>query len=762
MKYNQYSYMPKSIQTAEKELQKLGFFLSRKKTNKENLAQFIKQVYFQQSDSDYLFQTIIADKQTTFKEFWDSSQGLTETIFYWVASQLLDFIPFSDFQDAFSFLKEKQFPVCYQENHFLITLYHLLGSRTKNGNILLDKLISQGFLPADNTYHFFNGKSLATFNTSNLIRETIYVEAPLDTDKDGLLDLIKVNIIRPKTKVKLPVIMTASPYHEGTNDWAADKRLHQMEGTLAVKQSQEITVKDPGFKPRSVHTADLPISRAEETFSYINSYSLNDYLLARGFANIYVSGIGTKGSDGFMTSGDYTQIESFKSVIDWLNGRANAYTDHKRRKKAVADWTNGLVATTGKSYLGTMSTGLATTGIKELKVIIAESAISSWYDYYRENGLVCSPGGYPGEDLDVLTELTYSRNLAAGDYLQNNQWYQKMLAEQTEQIDRTSGDYNQFWHERNYLPQAHKIQAHVVYTHGLQDWNVKPNQVYQIFKALPQQVQKHLFLHQGSHVYLHNWQSIDFRESMNALLTAELLGYQNHFQLPEIIWQDNTQEQTWKSLNKWGEDQTKILPLGKHLQTIENHYPEDTFKDYSKQYSTFKEALFAGQANAALIDYTVEEDLLISGQIKLTIRLKSSSNKGLLSVQLLDWGSKKRLTDIPRILEADSIDNGQNFSREALRELPFKETAYRVITKSVLNLQNRHKLLTIEPVIPDEWMTFTLLLQPSIYQLKKGDTLRLLLYTTDFEHTIRDNSHYHLTIDMEKSSLAIPKIDKSL
>ena len=50
----------------------------------------------------------------------------------------------------------------------------------------------------------------------------------------------------------------------------------------------------------------------------------------------------------------------------------------------MADWTNGLVATTGKSHLGTMSTGLATTGIKELKVIIAESAISSWYDYYRE------------------------------------------------------------------------------------------------------------------------------------------------------------------------------------------------------------------------------------------------------------------------------------------------------------------------------------------------------------------------------------------
>ena len=65
-----------------------------------------------------------------------------------------------------------------------------------------------------------------------------------------------------------------------------------------------------------------------------------------------------------------------------------------------ADWSNGKVATTGLSYLGTMSNGLASTGVDGLEVIIAEAGISSWYNYYRENGLVTSPGGYPGEDFD--------------------------------------------------------------------------------------------------------------------------------------------------------------------------------------------------------------------------------------------------------------------------------------------------------------------------------------------------------------------------
>ncbi|MGC4441816.1 CocE/NonD family hydrolase C-terminal non-catalytic domain-containing protein, partial [Streptococcus suis] len=49
-----------------------------------------------------------------------------------------------------------------------------------------------------------------------------------------------------------------------------------------------------------------------------------------------------------------------------------------------------------------------------------------------------------------------------------------------------------------------------------------------------------------------------------------------------------------------------------------------------------------------------------------------------------------------------------------------------------------------------------LVLQPTIYRLEKGDTLRLLLYTTDFEHTIRDNSDYHLSIDLDKSGLILP------
>lgn len=756
MKYNQFSFIPRPIAIAEQELQALGFDITHQQADKKALENFCRKIFFNYKDTDYPLRQLIADFETDLLTFFNSERPLTADIFYTISLQLLGFIPHVDFTNTTDFLEKIAFPINYQKGHILEALYHLLVSRQKSGMTLLDDLISKGLIPVDNDYHFFNGKSLATFDTTDLIREVVYVQSPLDTDQDGQLDLIKVNIIRPKTSHQLPTMMTASPYHQGTNVVANDKKLYKMEGDLAVKPARTINVETRDFEPLAVPDVDLPVGESEERFNFIDPYTLNDYFLARGFANIYVSGVGTAGSDGFMTSGDYAQVESFKAVIDWLNEKAIAFSSHRRDRKVVADWASGLVCTTGKSYLGTMSTALATTGVEGLKVIIAESAISSWYDYYRENGLVCSPGGYPGEDLDVLTELTYSRNLLTGDYLRNNAHYQELLDEQSAQLDRASGDYNQFWHDRNYLPHADKVKATCVFTHGLQDWNVKPRHIFNIFNALPDTVEKHAFLHHGEHVYMHNWQSIDFRESMNTLLSEKMLGQDNHFTLPTLIWQDNSQEQAWTSLAEFGSNNQATLALGTDQKIIDNHYAKAEFERYSKNFRTFKSNLFAGKTNAICLDLPIEHNCHINGQITLHLTVKSSENKGILSAQVLDYGEKKRFKDAPSVLDLYTIDNGRNFSREALKELPFTKTKERVITKGVLNLQNRTGLLTIEDIVPNEWMTIDFILQPSIYKLEKGDTLRVLLYTTDFEHTIRNNSNYILTIDLDQSSIELP------
>ena len=759
MRFNQFSYLPVSHSQVLRELSQLGLKLVLEQSSKKQLEQFVRWSFFtynNNNNTDYALSTLAADRETDLLSFFQSDKELTADIFYTVVFQLLGFNFLIDFGDAEQFRKETGFPIIYGD--LIENLYQLLNTRTKKGNTLIDQLVSDGLIAEDNHYHYFNGKSLATFSSHDVIREVVYVESRVDTDKDGLPDLVKVSIIRPRYDGQIPAVMTASPYHQGTNDKASDKALYKMEGELEIKPPHTIELEKPKLNlVEPLGQAEL-VSEAEEKLTHINSsYTLNDYFLPRGFANLYVSGVGTKDSQGLMTNGDYQQIEAYKNVIDWLNGRCRAFTDHTRKRQIKADWSNGKVATTGISYLGTMSNGLATTGVDGLEVIIAEAGISSWYNYYRENGLVTSPGGYPGEDFDSLAELTYSRNLLAGDYIRANEAHQADLEKVKEQLDRKTGDYNQFWHDRNYLLNAHKVKAEVVFTHGSQDWNVKPLHVYQMFHALPDNIRKHLFFHHGAHVYMNNWQSIDFRESMNALLSKKLLGLDSGYKLPTVIWQDNTAPQTWQILDNFGkEDKLHTFSLGTEEKVIQNQYDQKDFERYGKTYQTFNTELYQGKANQITIDLPVSQDIHLNGRVELKLRVKSSTNKGLLSAQLLELGQKKYLQPYPAVQSVRTIDNGRYHMLENLCELPFNPSPQRVITKGYLNLQNRTNLLMIEEIQPNEWMDFKLELQPTIYKLKEGDTLRLVLYTTDFEITIRDNTDYHLTVDLAQSTITIP------
>ncbi|MGT2667218.1 Xaa-Pro dipeptidyl-peptidase [Streptococcus rifensis] len=756
MRYNQFSYTPVSKEQMLEELQELGFALSVDQSDKANFETFVRKTFFNYQDTDYPLSTLLADEKTDLLDFFQSDAPLTPDIFYQVTLQLLGFVPGVDYNNLTEFLDQLNFPIIFGD--VINNIYHLLNTRKKSGNTLIDHLVAQDLIPQDNTYHFFNGKVLSTFTTHDLIREVVYVESGLDTDDDGEIDLVKVNIIRPRFKGKLPTIITNSPYQQGINDVASDKALYKMTGDLQEKENNQITVSEPRQPELLAGTAPAAETfAAEETFTYQGRFTtINDYFLSRGMANIYVSGIGTLGSQGMMTSGDYRQIQSFKAVIDWLNGRAVAFTSHRRDKQVLATWSNGKAATSGISYLGTLSTGLATTGVDGLEVIMAEAGIASWYDYYRENGLVVSPGGYPGEDLDSLAELTYSKSLQAGDFLKTKDAHKAFIAQMAKDLDRETGDFNQFWQDRNYLPHIDKIKAEVVYTHGLQDWNVKPVHVYNVFKRLLPETKKHLFLHLGEHVYMNNWQSIDYRESMNALLSQRLLGHDSTYTLPEVIWQDNTALQTWQTLDNFGSGEQVTLSLGDGEASIENQYTEETFARYDKDFNAFKQDLFMDKANQVTVDLTLEEDLFLNGPLRLDLRVKSSISKGFISTQVLDFGPAKRITSIPMPIAPRSVDNGRNFAQEDLRELAMPETPHRVVTKGHLNLQNRTDLMTVEPVTPDTWMSVSFELQPTVYKFKKGDSLRIVLYTTDFEHTVRDNHSWQITIDLAKSQIHLP------
>ena len=105
-----------------------------------------------------------------------------------------------------------------------------------------------------------------------------------------------------------------------------------------------------------------------------------------------------------------------RRVVDWLCGRGKGYTTREGNEEVDAYWSTGKVGMTGTSYNGTIPLAAATTGVDGLQAIIPIAPNTSYYHYYRSNGLVRSPGGYLGEDVDVLFDFIHSGEESKREY----------------------------------------------------------------------------------------------------------------------------------------------------------------------------------------------------------------------------------------------------------------------------------------------------------------------------------------------------------
>ncbi|MFK5290555.1 CocE/NonD family hydrolase, partial [Lactococcus lactis] len=240
MRFNHFSIVDKNFDEQLAELDQLGFRWSVFWDEKKILKDFLIQ-----SPTDMT--VLQANTELDVIEFLKSSIELDWEIFWNITLQLLDFVPNFDFEigKATEFAKKLNLPqrdVEMTTETIISAFYYLLCSRRKSGMILVEHWVSEGLLPLDNHYHFFNDKSLATFDSSLLEREVVWVESPVDTEQKGKNDLIKIQIIRPKSTEKLPVVITASPYHLGINEKANDLALHEMNVDLEKKDSHKIHV----------------------------------------------------------------------------------------------------------------------------------------------------------------------------------------------------------------------------------------------------------------------------------------------------------------------------------------------------------------------------------------------------------------------------------------------------------------------------------------------------------------------------------------
>ena len=800
MKINQFAYVPTDHHTIVKELADVHFLTAQTKKMADPVMlyrQFLLKFFIEKQSLATRIQKVanlMATPTLNAYEFTTTQAAVSKLAFYNVGLQLLGFEVGLDFElnDPFSAMKKYRLPMAVVDdtldrNQVIDAWYKLLNTRTKFGQTLIDYLAGQGyyhqFFGTDELKRplIFNGKSQAVFDTTQLIRDVVYVEAPLDNDHDGKRDLLKAEIIRPgetENGLKVPVIFTASPYDQGTNDHQADQMTHDVnQEKLTRKQPNHLSYDDVKF---DYDNHDLPEPRtikdtnkvAEESFVKTWTYSLNDYFLARGFAVVYSSGVGTKDSDGVRTTGTPDETISATSVIEWLHGDRTAFTNRSDQIAIPAWWSNGNVGMTGRSYLGTLSTAAAMTGVDGLKTAVVEAGISNYYDYYRENGLVVAPGGFQGEDTDVLGELTFSREQSAADYLKIKDTWLAQLKKLTAGQDRVTGSYNSFWDNRNLLKNVN-IKADMLLVHGLNDWNVKLSHVYKLRNTLKnEKITQKLVLHQGQHEYLNNFRSVDFTDIVNLWLTNKLLAVDNQANqiVPDVLVQDNAEPETWNTYKDWGGN-VKEIPLDDKRWTDlnENHsfsdqLPDDLFKDYIENTKKWQKALFTknhsklDKHSIKLVSEPLDQDITVDGRATITLRAASSADLGLLSAALVDYGVEKRLTAVPQILSAQQIITGYQWRKDDLKEfLPEKKaSAYKKFTDAHMNMQNRTNNYQSDDLKPGQYSNFTIAFQPTFWRLLKGHQLGLIIYATDMDYTIRSNQDISYTVDLSASKIELP------
>jgi len=315
-------------------------------------------------------------------------------------------------------------------------------------------------------------------DSTQVIKQSLWVETNFDSDRDGKLDRVHVQVTRPgaaeKAGLKIPTLLLSSPYIGPTNGNAVNWDVHQELGAPSPPRT------NPPFR---AYSDTMRLSQGPTQW------------VSRGFAAVTVENSGTGLSAGCPTVGDSIENITPKFAIDWLNGRVKGYTTIDGPVEVSATlWSSGKVGMTGTSYEGTMPLAAAVTGVAGLEAIIPMSPNTSQYRYYRSNGLVRSPGGYLGEDIHELYDFIHSGRVREPcDQI----WRDGIMAQQA---DRQTGDFNQFWADRDQTPLLKNVKAAVLFAHGFNDWNVMPEHTIRMWDALKKlNPSAKLYMHQGGH-----------------------------------------------------------------------------------------------------------------------------------------------------------------------------------------------------------------------------------------------------------------------
>jgi X-Pro dipeptidyl-peptidase len=580
-----------------------------------------------------------------------------------------------------------------------------------------------------------NGVTQPVFSYADAIREHVFVESPVDTDGDGRRDRVNVDIIRPKETeqgLKVPVIMDESPYYDN----------------LGRGNESERKTYDAAGNPLK-----FPLF-------------YDNYFVPRGYAFLAVDMVGTTRSDGCPTSGGKGDVLGGKAVVDWLNGRARAFRPDGSRVRAT--WTTGKVGMIGKSYDGTLPNAVAATGVKGLVTIVPISAISSWYDYSRMNGVVYFLNEEPGL-ADVVDTDPPAKCAAVNAAMDVGE-------------DDATGNYNAFWDERNYregtIAQAAKVRASVFAVHTVNDLNVKPNHFSTWWRALAANgVPRKVWIAQYGHV-----DPFDFRRDVWVATLHKWFDFWLQGVPNDVMRQPRADVETgpdqWITQSDWpapgavpitlrpGADGSLGLRPAAAGQTA-------TYTDAAGDsgFGIGEDDMVADPTTAqphrlAYVSAPIPADMRLSGTPTATMRISLDKPDANLTALLVDYGDDTRVDYLGpgsgiRTLGTEDCWGASTPTDDACYRQTQTRTAdapLNVVARGWMDAQNRVSLSSPTPLSPGQSYQISWQTLPQDYVFKAGHRLGLIFAGTDRDLNTDTPSGARVTVDLARSGITVPLV----
>ncbi len=627
------------------------------------------------------------------------------------------------------------------------------------------------------------GKTQAVFSYKDAIRETVYIQSLIDEDGTPGRDLIATDIIRPKESGKsfrVSSIYEMSPYYQN---------IHGTPGPLQLGRGNEHEVKE------------------EEDGDYMPEFFplyYDNFFVPRGYAFIAQDMPGTRNSEGCMTLGGDGELAAAKATMRWLNGKGKAFTYDElgMRQEVKANWSNGKAGMVGKSYDGTIANAAISMGLPGLRTVVPNGGISRWYDYMFNHGVQ-----YQGNTLTAPLFTYYIDQPPPDDEERLADWVAATFGQGTvcealgtavvAEAGNSEGSYTPFWQERDYLrdpkerpanidPQvfpsrADNVKTSVFVVHGINDWNVKPQNWFQWWKHLTRAgVATKMWLSQTGHVDPFDFRREKWVSTLHAWMDRWLYGIENGI-MGEPAVDIERKPGKWATYPTWPSRRRRMVSLwfgpkeGERLGTLSRSRAAEgktqSYVDSQPDRSSYESYVVENPKTEKperllFLTNKLNRDVRVSGQFKVWLTARVDRVDTNFTYYLVDYGKGLRVNE-------DSGEGVRTTTKESchgqstqiddacyfITEEVLATTDYEVVTRGWLDARHRKTRRQSRPLTPGEKYTFRWAAMGEDYVFEEGHQIGVVIGGSDTSWTVPDSQQgATVDVDLRASRIRLPVV----